>query len=399
MAGLLPLLLSLATASAAVPGTVDLHAHLFMKKGMGWLFRGGFDGPLKAKSWRSRFGNQINAESLEASGLELVVVALYAHPILSWSSRESIRRQIRQAEEFVAAHPGWMIAREPAEARRAIAAGKRVLVFSIEGAQGVIDDDADLEEFVDRLGIRIVTLVHLTDNGVGGVAFLRGIRAMGSPWAWFKRIFNPHFDDEGHKVNPRGLTERGRELARKLIERKVWIDVAHASDATLEDVLPMLKEAGQPVLVTHGVLRRFYGAERGVSDRLLRTIGETRGLLGLCPTEDLLARTPVPARNCATACDPGACDRGLPALAENFRAAEAVMGNEGVMIGSDHNGAMPRLRPSCGTGTSLDQEGLRHIGQAADLWRALEAAGVQVSARKRSMVDVFLERWERVRGR
>src|SRR5688572_4329306 len=102
---LLSLLLLASSASASVPSsdwTVDLHQHPFMKTGLNWWFTGDFDGPLRARDWRSRFSSQINPEALARSGIGVVVVSLYAHPILAPNKRESIREQIRQAERFVA---------------------------------------------------------------------------------------------------------------------------------------------------------------------------------------------------------------------------------------------------------------------------------------------------------
>jgi ElaB/YqjD/DUF883 family membrane-anchored ribosome-binding protein len=86
-----------------------------------------------SKDWSSRYQNKINAVALDSSGL--VVVALYAHPVLTgWSTKDSVRAQIAAAHEFVRAHPWWMIARSAKAARQAYASGHNVLVFSLEGA-------------------------------------------------------------------------------------------------------------------------------------------------------------------------------------------------------------------------------------------------------------------------
>ena len=68
----------------------DLHFHLFMNQGMTWWFSGNADEPLKAKSWKNRWRSNANFETLENSGLKLAVVALYAHPLLVMSPRDSI---------------------------------------------------------------------------------------------------------------------------------------------------------------------------------------------------------------------------------------------------------------------------------------------------------------------
>jgi hypothetical protein len=67
------------------------------------------------------------------------------------------------------------------------------------------------------------------------------------------------------------------------------------------------------------------------------------------------------------------------------------------MLGSDYNGGMRHLRPSCGTGTSLDQPaGLWNVGQSAAFFDALSRLGAP-RAPLRATLDRFLSAWERVR--
>src|SRR5207244_2903484 len=120
-----------------------------------------------------------------------------ANPILTFSLRDSVRRQVRLAERFVREHPSWIIARSAAQAREALLSGKRVMILSLEGASGILESENDLREFVDQDGIRIVNLLHLTDDAFGGVAFLPGLHALMSPWAWLKGVFSPHHDESG----------------------------------------------------------------------------------------------------------------------------------------------------------------------------------------------------------
>jgi membrane dipeptidase len=374
---------------------IDLHAHLFMKPGMAALFDGGFFGPLRATSWRSRFASQANPETLEASGLGIVVVALYANPLFTWSPREAVREEIRQAERFVAEHPEeWVIARSPSEARQALGEGKRVLVLSLERASLILESEEDLKEFIDERGIRIVTMLHLTDDANGGAAFLKGYHQLGNPWRWLSELITPARDEEGNKVNARGLTAKGRELARRLLERGVWLDLSHASDASQSELIPMIEVAGQPLLYTHGALRRFTHTERGISDRQLAEVRRTDGIVGICPSEDELNPTAVPAALCPAACA-GSCTWGLPAFVANWSAAAAVVGPENTMLGSDFNGAIPHLHPSCGTGTSLDREGLWNIGQLPALWTAARKLGAPLPARLSDQIESFLQKWAR----
>ncbi|MBI3558034.1 MAG: membrane dipeptidase [Deltaproteobacteria bacterium] len=376
MRGLFLLAVALGQPAMVSAGGIELHAHLFMKEGMSPMFRGDFFGPLKATSWRDRFSSQANPETLNASGLQVAVVSLYSHPVLTLSMRDSVRRQIALARKFVGENPEWILPRTAKEARDGVAHGKRLLVLSLEGAMGIIETEEDLKEFVDNSGIRIVTLLHLTDDLFGGVALLRGILGFASPIALVRSWFSGTRDVDGVLVNGAGLTEKGRWMARELIKRHVWLDLSHASDASQAELVPMLRAAGQPLLYTHTTLRRFLRAERGITAEQLQGVRETKGLLGVMPAEDMLLGTNS--------------EGGLTALSAQAREIGLVIGADGVAMGSDYNGGVQHLHPSVGTGTSLDQEqGLWQIGQSGDVWRGLKLAPDPVVAR-------FLAGWEKV---
>lgn len=362
--------------------SVELHAHLFMKEGLSWFFSGEFFGPLTATNWKNRFSSQTNPETVHRSRIGVLVVALYAHPVFTRSLKNSIRRQIALAERFVKEHPQWIIARDPAEARAALAQGKRVLVLSLEGAAGVLETNDDLREFIDQRGIRIVTLLHLTDDHYGGAALMRGVFALASPLAWFRQLFHDH-RVEGVKVNDLGLTTEGRTLARKLIERQVWIDLAHSPDRAQEELIPMIREAGHPLLYTHTTLRKYLGAERGLAAWQLEQVARSRGVIGLMPSEDMLHGTP---------------GESIHALAVQYEESAARIGNQAVAMGSDYNGGVCHLKPipNAVTGTSLDHEGLWNISQVGELWEALRKVNAPVPASLGVTVEHFLEAWERV---
>jgi microsomal dipeptidase-like Zn-dependent dipeptidase len=358
-----------------------------MKEGLSWFFRGDFNGPLRAKEWDDKFSSQANPATLDQSNLDIVVATLYAHPLLTLSLRDSIRRQIRLAQDFVRDHPNWVLAHHPESARIALAAGKHVLILALEGASGVLESEEDLKEFIDEGGIRIVTLLHLTDDDLGGVAFLHGIRALSSPIAFIKNIFAPHHDADGIPVNSKGLTERGREMARALIRRNVWIDLAHSSDEAQNELFPVLQDANLPLLYTHTVLRRYHGAERGISLEQIKRVARSKGFIGLMPSEEMLQGTPLKS----------SCGEGMAALATQFQEVAKEIGQASIGMGSDYNGGIPHLKPSCNTGTSLDQEGLWNIGQSQEVWKALRHLGAwNPKPQEPSSTSRFLEAWSRV---
>lgn len=351
------------SASANPHPHVELHAHLFMKEGMGIFFRGDFFGPIRATSASDRLSSQANPQTLQESKIGILIVALYSHPFMTLSVKDSIRRQIALAERFVLENPKWIIARSAEDAQKALSEGKRVLVLSLEGAAGVLDTDEDFREFIDERDVRIVTLLHLTDDHLGGVAFLAGWRGLASPFAFVQSLFSPSARDaDGHPTNPGGLTASGRALSRKLVEHGIWIDLAHSSDAVQAELIPMLEAAGHPLLYTHTSLRRYYGGERGLSESQLQAVGRTRGLVGLMPSPEML---------------------GVATLAQQFKEIETLAGPAAATLGTDFNGAMPRLPE------------LVHIGHTPQVWTELEASGVKPGGR----IERFLEAWKAIQSK
>ena len=393
-------LVGMATAARAAPlpdWSVDLHAHLFMKQGMGWLFRGSFEGPIAATSWRNRLSSKVNRATLDASGNGVVVVSLFAHPLEGRDLRASIRRQVALTEKLAAGAPGWAVARDAQQARRLLEAGKKVLVLSLEGAAGVLESEQDLAEFIDELGIRIVTPLHLVDDRYGGSARLNGYQLFGNPLALADQLLDPSCGEHGVPVNPRGLSPAGRRLVLDLIERGVWIDLAHASDVALAQLWELVEAAGQPPLFTHTTLRRYRATERALSDSVLRKLGASAGIVGLLPSEDAFENIQVAARFCPEGCSAAACRRGASAFAQMYSDVAATLGSAAVMLGADFNGGMRHLAPSCSTGSSLDAPaGLLHMGQVAELWASVRRLGAPVPA-LRQQLERFLQAWEKVR--
>lgn len=370
------------TASAA-RGGVDLHAHLFMKEGMGWLFNGGFQDPIQASNWTEGLSSQVNAEILDRTQLDIVVATIYAHPWLTLSLRESVRRQIREAREFVKSHPGWILATQPSEARTALLNHKRILVLALEGASGILETEEDLREFVDEGGIRIVTPLHLTDDAFGGVALLRGWKAMSSPLAFLYSLI------KGSPVNLNGLSPEGERLIQSYLKHGVWIDLSHSSDRSQDRLVEILSEKHRPLLYTHTVLRKYHEAERGISQSQLIRLKEKEGYLGLMPSAEMLAGTPTPQH----------CEGTVSAFAAQFKEISAILGESSVAMGSDMNGAISHLKPDatteCHTGTLLDQTGFWRMDQAPEIWNALIRMGVASSSYTSKSATRFVDLWEK----
>lgn len=403
-------LVQILSVSTPATGSVDLHNHAFMKQGMQYGFSGDFDEPLQTTHYKDRFRSAVNRETLEQSDLELMVVSLYAHPILGKRDlRQSIREQIGRVRKWTAATQGsakpWTLARSAAQAREILAAGGHVVILSLEGADGILDTQEDLEEFIKGEGIRIVTLLHLIDDQYGGVAFLRGVRALATPIAFAREFLKGGFFG-GLPLNRAGLSEKGAALATQLMKRGVWIDYAHASDASAQGLYPLSVKFQQPILMTHTTLRRYLGAERGVSDQQLQWIKETQGIIGLVPSEEFLEGTPNAQAD---------CQEGVSRYLFQWKEVARQVGSERVFLGSDFNGGIPHLAPDCKSPASsaspvhppIFPTGLYRVDQLPKLFQAigsetsLPAAGSPdlspgSSLLGRSQLETFLSAWAKV---
>jgi microsomal dipeptidase-like Zn-dependent dipeptidase len=131
------------------------------------------------------------------------------------------------------------------------------------------------------------------------------------------------FDNEmagsAHGVDKYGLTDKGRELVWRMEEKRVFIDLAHASPKTIEDVLRI---AAQPVIVSHTGVKATCDNNRNLSDDQLRAIANNGGIVGI------------------GFWDTAVCGNDAAAIARAIRHAADIMGVDHVALGSDYDGAI-----------------------------------------------------------
>jgi microsomal dipeptidase-like Zn-dependent dipeptidase len=164
-------------------------------------------------------------------------------------------------------------------------------LLAIEGAHALDDDPTNVEIVADA-GFRMMSPVHFFDNAFGGSA---------------------------HGVEKGGLTAAGREMVERMDARSMIVDVAHASAATIDDILAI---ATRPIVASHTGVRGIADNARNLSDAHLRAIAEGGGLIGI--------------GFWSTAC--GGDDAA--AIARSIRYAFDVAGVEHVALGSDFDGGV-----------------------------------------------------------
>lgn len=217
------------------------------------------------RTWRSLLGRALyQSRKLHAaagrSGGRLVVV-----------------RTARDLAEFLGRR-----VREP----RAVAG-----LLGLEGADALEGDVRNVDALFDA-GFRMLAPTHFQDNEWGGSA---------------------------HGAAKTGLTERGREMVRRMEACGMLVDLAHASAATIDDVAAV---ATRPLVVSHTGVRGTCDNGRNLGDEQLRKIAATGGVVGIGYWE---------AATCGT---------DARAVARAARHTADVMGVGHVALGSDFDGAV-----------------------------------------------------------
>ncbi len=160
-----------------------------------------------------------------------------------------ITRLIRETTEVHADLAG--LATTPREARRLREEGKHVVFMGIENGY-VIGRNVDLLEQYYDLGVRYFGLVHTRNNDLADSSTDRG-----GP---------QHY----------GLSDMGRAVVDECNRLGMMIDVSHASDKTVWDVLERSKA---PLLASHSGSYAMYPHARNLNDPLLRQIAAGGGVV------------------------------------------------------------------------------------------------------------------------
>ncbi len=162
--------------------------------------------------------------------------------------------QISCVRKFAADYPDQVgIALSARDIESLHTKGKIAIMMGMEGGHPVGSDTSRLRYFYDR-GIRYLTLTWNNSTS----------------WATSAR------DEEDPALRHRGLTPLGRIMIRKMNEIGLIIDVSHAGDQTLADVLAVTK---RPVIASHSSVWTLCHNRRNLKDDQIRAIARTGGLI------------------------------------------------------------------------------------------------------------------------
>jgi microsomal dipeptidase-like Zn-dependent dipeptidase len=190
----------------------------------------------------------------------------------------------------------------------------RGLLAAVLATEGLHPLEGKLEN-VDKLydaGFRITGLTHFFDNELGGSA---------------------HGWDKG------GLTPLGRQVVKRLEDKRMLVDLAHASPRVIDDVLAM---ATRPVVVSHTGVQGTCPGPRNLSDAHLKGIAAKGGVIGIAYFHGAV------------------CDLTVAGIVRAIRHAVGLVGVKHVALGSDFDGAIRVAFDT--TGLVLITQGLLEAG-------------------------------------
>ena len=198
--------------------------------------------------------------------------------------------------------------RAAAERHRASSPGGMAVHLAVQGGNA-FDSPDDVRRLPDRRLLR-VTLMHLTDSALG---------ATSSPL--------------GRSRGRGGLTAAGRAMVEVLNERRILVDLAHASTRTFRDALDV-HDRSLPPVVTHTGVSALRPSWRNVDDDQIRAVADRGGVVGIMYHRGFLGR---PARRV-----------GAEAIVRHLEHVVAVGGEGAAALGSDWDGLIvtPRDMPT-----------------------------------------------------
>ncbi|WP_137151993.1 dipeptidase [Devosia sp. FKR38] len=196
------------------------------------------------------------------------------------------------------------VCRTAAEVRAANGRGALAAVMHIEGAEA-IDTDFNALEVLYAAGLRSIGLVWSRAN-----AFATGV---------------PFRFPSDAETGP-GLSEAGKALVRECNARGIMIDLSHINAAGFRDVAAV---SDKPLVATHSNVHAICASSRNLVDWQLKAIAESRGIVGVNYATGFL-RPDGQWR----------ADTEMEVIVRHVDALLEALGEDGVALGSDFDGAM-----------------------------------------------------------
>lgn len=349
---------------------VDLHAHVSMEDAAKPVFHGRSGRGRMADSPSVVVSNQLEAASMKRTGVRLIIGSVWPPNAFrpGRTDTDEALDQLLQLKKFPAKAEGFVLAMDAKQARKIIAGGLIAVVPGVEGGEGV-HKVSDVDAMFGA-GMRVLTITHFGDNDIGTAVQDQLTGAVG-----MKQGPDPAV----------GLSPLGKDVIRRMIQLGVVIDIAHASDPTVRDVLDITESLGVPILNTHTGARALTPAIRNISDELAARVVKGGGIIGVTSFNRMVQKTPAAFTDAVR----GTCDD----IVAHWLHFAKLVGAENLVFGSDFNGFV--VRPKAGGSCP---EGLRHSGDYGVWAQAVRDHGVPEQA-LHGMGERFLKLIETVESK
>jgi len=196
--------------------------------------------------------SHFDIDKIRKVGLKAQIFALYVNP--AYAPHQSIKRALllyHTLEKKVFSLGYGLKVTSTSEMRTALKENRLVCWISLEGGH-IIENSPEILEFFYSLGIRCMTLTH----------------SKNTDWA----------DSSGEPPRWDGLNVLGKNIVAQMEDLRMVIDVSHASDKTVEDVLDV---TSAPIMASHSNARALCDIPRNLPDDLIREIAERNGYVGV----------------------------------------------------------------------------------------------------------------------
>ena len=260
---------------------------------------GGFGGGFFAVYVPSQFDLEFSYQEMEKASysLPLPEPIEWSEAVAVVASQVTILRELERLG-------GLTICRSVSDIRSAFEDGKIAAIFHIEGAEA-IDPDLHMLEVLHSAGLR----------SIGPVWSRSTIFGEGVPFSF------PSTPNTGS-----GLTELGIALVKRCNDLKIMIDLSHLNEAGFWDVA---RHSNAPLVATHSNAHSITQHSRNLTDKQLRAIADSDGMVGL---------------NFATAFlrEDGKmlADVPLSQMLKHLDYLIEILGEDRVGLGSDYDGAV-----------------------------------------------------------
>lgn len=242
-------------------------------------------------------GQNYDANPSDTDNITALAIADLQPPRTWGSLLERSLWHAQKLHRYAAASNGQLrVIETPAELDRLLADrahGQKVVgaMLSIEGLQD-IEGKLDNLDRLHAAGFRMAGLAHFFDNEVAGSM---------------------------HGMTKAGLTPLGRQVVRRMEALGMVVDIAHASHATVAEVIAM---ARRPIVSSHGGVQATCNVNRNLTDDEIRGIAGTGGVVGIGYW------------------DAAICSTRPAAAAAAIAHVRDIVGIDHVGLGSDFDGAV-----------------------------------------------------------